>query len=175
VVCILELCTDTTVLPPAMEPPCTPCTFVCQDQVCTVVCILELCTDTTVLPPAMEPPCTPCTRRGPDDASEQLAALPDWVSQASTPQVMPNGAGAPATPRVTQDRRFVVERRPLDTWCGFPKVWNFECLSKVYLWHLILISIIFSWYLRIPVVNRSFFKVLDLMKGTLQAAETFVG
>lgn len=53
-------------------------------------------------------------RRGPDDASQQLAALPDWVSQASTPQAMPNGAGAPATPRVTQDRRFVVERRPLD-------------------------------------------------------------
>eukprot|EP00435_Cladocopium_sp_Y103_P045619 s1361_g13.t1 len=37
--------------------------------------------------------------RGPDDAAfEQLAPLPDWVIQASTPQAMPNGAGAPATP-----------------------------------------------------------------------------
>lgn len=58
-------------------------------------------------------------RRGPEHAFEQLAALPDWVSQA-TPQAMPNGAGAavpaaaPATPRVTPDRKFVVERRPLD-------------------------------------------------------------
>ena len=64
--------------------------------------------------PAMEPP---CTRRGPDDASEQLAALPDWVSQASTPQAMPNGAAVPAaTPRVTGDRKFIVERKPLDSW-----------------------------------------------------------
>lgn len=58
-------------------------------------------------------------RRGPDDAAfEQLAPLPDWVIQASTPQAMPNGAGAPATPaappQVTEEKKFRVERRPLD-------------------------------------------------------------